>query len=127
VIRNFRDHAANERTFLAWVRTAIAVMAFEFLIERFDLMLKAAGMVSGAAATPAPEHELANIAGTSTIVLGTLLFVLATFRFLRTSTMIDSEEQRPVPGSRMDVVLGGLLSVMGIALLVYLSHLLTAA
>ena len=41
--------------------------------------------------------------------------------------MIDSEEQRAVPGSRMDVVLGGLLSVMGIALLVYLSHLLTAA
>jgi len=37
MIRNFREHAANERTFLAWVRTAIAVMAFGFLIERFDL------------------------------------------------------------------------------------------
>jgi putative membrane protein len=34
--------AANERTFLAWVRTAIAVMAFGFLIERFDLFLKVA-------------------------------------------------------------------------------------
>jgi putative membrane protein len=36
MIRNFSDHAANERTFLAWVRTAIAVMAFGFLVERFD-------------------------------------------------------------------------------------------
>ena len=40
MIRNFRDHAANERTFLTWVRTAIAVMAFGFLIERFNLLLK---------------------------------------------------------------------------------------
>lgn len=127
MIRNFRDHAANERTFLAWVRTAIAVMAFGFLIERFDLMLRAAGLVSGAAASRGREHEFANVAGMSTILVGTLLFVLATFRFLRTATMIDNEEQRPVPGSRLDIVLGGLLSVMGIALLVYLSHLYSVA
>ena len=127
MIRNFRDHAANERTFLAWVRTAIAVMAFGFLIERFDLMMRAAGLVSGAITSRGREHEVANIAGMSTILVGTLLFVLATFRFLRTAAMIDNEEQRAVPGSRMDVVLGGLLSVMGTALLVYLSLLLTAA
>jgi transposase-like protein len=30
MIRNFSDHSANERSFLAWVRTAIAVMAFAF-------------------------------------------------------------------------------------------------
>jgi putative membrane protein len=127
MIRNFRDHAANERTFLAWIRTAIAVMAFGFLIERFDLMLKAAGLAAGAAKPPAPERELANIAGISAIVVGTLLFVLATVRFLRNAAMIDNEEQLAVPGSRMDIVLGGLLSVMGISLLVYLSHLYTIA
>ena len=37
MIKRYSDHAANERTFLAWVRTAIAVMAFGFVIERFDL------------------------------------------------------------------------------------------
>src|SRR5882757_2869490 len=40
MIRNFSDHSANERTFLAWVRTAIAVMAFGFLVEKFDLFLE---------------------------------------------------------------------------------------
>jgi putative membrane protein len=40
MIKRYSDHAANERTFLAWVRTAIAVMAFGFLIERFDLFLR---------------------------------------------------------------------------------------
>jgi putative membrane protein len=34
VIKSFNDYAANERTFLAWVRTAIALMAFGFLLER---------------------------------------------------------------------------------------------
>jgi putative membrane protein len=38
-IRNFSDHAANERTFLAWDRTSIAITAFGFLVERFDLFL----------------------------------------------------------------------------------------
>ena len=122
MIRNFRDHSANERTFLAWIRTAIAVMAFGFVIERFDLMPEAAGFAAGAATPRAAEREFANIAGTSAIAVGTLLFVLATVRFLRNATMIDSDEERKIPGSRMDIVLGGLLSVMGIALLVYLSH-----
>ncbi|MEJ2362577.1 MAG: DUF202 domain-containing protein [Gammaproteobacteria bacterium] len=40
MIDNFRDHAANERTYLAWIRTAIALMAFGFVIEKFDLFLR---------------------------------------------------------------------------------------
>ena len=42
MIKNFSDHSANERTFLAWVRTAIAVMAFGFIVEKFDLFLEVA-------------------------------------------------------------------------------------
>jgi uncharacterized membrane protein YidH (DUF202 family) len=34
MITRYSDHAANERTFLAWVRTAIAMMAFGFVIGR---------------------------------------------------------------------------------------------
>jgi putative membrane protein len=39
MIRSYSDHAANERTFLAWVRTAIAVIAFGFVIEKFNLFV----------------------------------------------------------------------------------------
>ena len=39
MIRGYTDFAANERTFLAWVRTAIAVIALGFVIERFNLFL----------------------------------------------------------------------------------------
>jgi putative membrane protein len=37
MIERYTDHAANERTFLAWVRTSIAIMAFGLLVEKFDL------------------------------------------------------------------------------------------
>ena len=39
MIHGYTDHAANERTFLAWVRTAIAVIAFGFVIEKFNLFV----------------------------------------------------------------------------------------
>lgn len=122
MIRNFGDHAANERTFLAWIRTAIAVLAFGFVIERFDLVLVAAGLTRDAGTSPVQERALANIAGTFSIGLGTLMFVLATVRFLRNANLIDNEDQLSVPSSRVEIVLGGLLSVLGMAMLVYLSN-----
>jgi len=41
----FRDHAANERTLLAWIRTGIALMAFGFAIARFGLFLREVAQV----------------------------------------------------------------------------------
>ena len=65
MIERYSDHAANERTFLAWIRTAIAVMAFGFLVERFDLFLQIAGQTLARRAL-SPGGQLAgNIAGSA--------------------------------------------------------------
>lgn len=125
MIRNFRDHAANERTFLAWVRTAIAVMAFGFLIERFDLLMKAAGLASH---NPLPHsYNIGNVAGFLSIILGSTMFVLAIIHFARTARKIDSDDEYPGAGSKLDVALAGLLSMVGISCFVYISHALAAA
>ena len=57
MIQGYSDHAANERIFLAWVRTGIAVIAFGFVIERFNLFLLS--LLSAAALEPtrAPQHN----------------------------------------------------------------------
>jgi putative membrane protein len=124
MIRNFRDHAANERTFLAWVRTAIAVMAFGLLIERFDLLLKAAGPSSYA---PAPQgYNLGSIAGVSAIILGSAMFILAIIRFAKTARDIDSDDERLGAGSKFDVALASLMSLVGISSFLYMSHALAA-
>jgi putative membrane protein len=50
MIRGYSDHAANERTFLAWIRTGIAVIAFGFVVEKFNLFLRTlAGVSAGEA------------------------------------------------------------------------------
>jgi putative membrane protein len=33
------DHMANERTYLAWVRTGIAVIALGFVVAKFQLLI----------------------------------------------------------------------------------------
>ena len=124
MIERYSDHAANERTFLAWVRTSIAIMAFGFLVEKFDLFLEFASR-SLAARMPSVGGQLVgNIAGLLLIALGGAVMVLAIIRFRHTALDIDSAETRPGSGDRMDVILGILLVILGAALFVYLSYTL---
>ena len=75
MIRNFSDHSANERTFLAWVRTAIAVMAFGFLVEKFDLFLELTGPSLAGRTLSLPGQKFGNIAGLAFIILGTAMAI----------------------------------------------------
>lgn len=92
MIRGYSDHAANERTFLAWVRTAIAVMAFGFLVEKFDLFLEVAAPSLTGRTLSLPGQRFGNIAGLALIILGTAMVAVAAVRFLVTAKHIDSEE-----------------------------------
>ena len=122
MIRNFGDHSANERTFLAWVRTAIAVMAFGFLVEKFDLFLELAAPSLAGRMLSLPGQKFGNIAGLALIVLGTAMVAIAAIRFLITAKNIDSEEPHPGAGSRIDVALAVLLVLLGCSLFLYMSH-----
>jgi putative membrane protein len=122
MIRNFTDHSANERTFLAWVRTAIAIMAFGFLVERFDLFLELAVPSLANRSLSVPGQKFGNAAGLALIILGTAIIVMAAVRFFVTAKTIDSDAILPGPGSRFDMALAILLALLGCALFVYLSH-----
>jgi inner membrane protein YidH len=121
MIQHYTDHAANERTFLAWVRTAIAVMAFGFLIERFDIFLS---VMAGTQDRALPVHgqKFANVAALAFIAVGIGMVVVATFRFFKIAKEIDRDETVPSAGSLFDLVLAALLLLLGIALFFYLSR-----
>jgi putative membrane protein len=53
LIANYTDHSANERTFLAWIRTGLAVAAFGFFFGKLD--------VSADAADGATLHQLTEV------------------------------------------------------------------
>jgi len=121
-IKNFREHAANERTFLAWMRTAIAIMAFGFLVERFDLFLETvAPSLSGRVLSPL-GHKFGNVAGLALIAAGTIMVVLAVIRFIGNAKAIDSDEQVSSAGSKLDLALASLLILLGVSMFLYLSR-----
>jgi putative membrane protein len=127
MIKSYSDHAANERTFLAWVRTAIAVMAFGFLVEKFSLFLDVSDIHVTGKAAKMIEPRFSGVAGLALIVLGVFIVAVAGVRFIQTAKAIDDEALHPGPGSRFDVALAGLLFLLGCALLAYLAPSVIAA
>jgi putative membrane protein len=124
-IRNFTDHAANERTFLAWVRTAIALMGFGFVVERFDLFLRATPIVFAAAqVTSSHNLRLGELAGLALMAAGLAVLIVAIARFLATARLIDDPEVHKGPGARFDIALALLLFLVGAALFGYLAFTL---
>lgn len=124
-IRNFTDHAANERTFLAWVRSAIAVIAFGFVVERFDLFLSIMLPRDASAAIAVPRGLGGHFAGLTLIVAGMLMIAGAAYRFVRTAREIDAAEIYPGTGSRVDLALAAVLLLLCAGLILYLTHALS--
>ncbi len=122
MIERYSDHAANERTFLSWVRTAIAIMAFGFLVQKFDLFLRIAGQSLGARSEPTSGPIIGTVAGLLLIVLGAAMLVFAAIRFRKTTLDINAKELRAGPGDRLDVTLVMLLLALGAILFVYLVY-----
>jgi putative membrane protein len=122
MIERYSDHAANERTFLAWVRTAIAIMAFGFLVQKFDLFLRIASRSLDAPPPPAGRQIVGNIAGLVLIMLGGVVMALAAIRFNKTTRDIDAKEVRPGPGEWLDITLVTLLLLLGAILFLYLVY-----
>ncbi len=119
MIIRYSDHSANERTFLAWVRTSIAIMAFGFLIERFDLFLRLASPEL-AGRSDAAHSRVANAVGLMFLVVGMAMTAISALRFFRTAKQIDAEESVAASGVRFDLALATLLFLLGCSLLMYL-------
>jgi putative membrane protein len=122
MIERYSDHAANERTFLAWVRTAIAIMAFGFLVAKFDLFLRLQGVASAARTLPGSGGIVGDVAGLLLFVLGGAMMIVAVIRFRATARDIEAREMRPGPDERADFTLVALLGLLGVALFVYLAY-----
>jgi len=122
MVKHYNDHAANERTFLAWVRTSIAVMAFGFVIERFDLFLKYAAPAAAQLQIAPHGGVFADLAGLAFIVLGIAIIAIAGWRFVQTAKDIDREDEVATRGERFDLMLAGMLGLLGAALFLYLAH-----
>ena len=102
---DYRFTLANERTFLAWIRTALALIAGGVAVVQ----------LAPALSIPGVRHGL----GTALTVAGGVLAVLAVRRWRDVqAAMIAGAD---LPRSRMPVLLGGAIVVLTIALIVVVS------
>ncbi len=124
MIEHYTDHAANERTYLAWVRTALAFMAFGLLVERFDLFIRSMPNLAQSAQALG-SSAYARTAGLALILLGVLVLGVSSHRYLTFKQLISSDETRDFHSSRTDLVLVVIVAVIGVLMTAYVaSHAL---
>ena len=80
---NIRDHLANERTYLAWIRTSIGVMGFGFVVVKFSLFARE---ISKALDVKTSAHATgySHTIGTSLVALGALIILFSYLRYIET-------------------------------------------
>jgi len=120
MIEHFNDHAANERTYLAYLRTGLALMGFGFVIERFDLFVRDWASSQSVAA---PAWLLSSeVAGFLMLFAGVFVLALSTYRYLRFKKRISSEEIFEFGSSRGGWILIGVLGSTGVLICLYLAR-----
>ena len=108
------DHLANERTFLAWIRTSIALMGFGFVIVKFALFIRQLSVALDAQ-MPHQSKGYSAIIGVTMVALGAVMAVLAYFRYRKVEKQLNSNSYAP---SQWLLALMALSIVAGAVLLV---------
>lgn len=115
-----RDHLANERTFLAWLRTGITIIALGFVVAKFGILLRE--IRGGAAASNVPEltARLGAVVGVALVIAGILTILFAMIRFLRIRDDLEHSVVRfsPLLDIVTAVMVGGIAVVMAIYLVI---------
>lgn len=112
-----REHLANERTLLAWVRTSIALMGLGFVVARFGLFLREIAAQGGRTVVPGSRYS--GPIGIVLVVAGVLTTIVSTVRFFRARAQIEAGRFAPEAFAEVAVIAITLLA--GAALIAYLA------
>ena len=106
-----REHQANERTFLAWLRTSLALIGFGFAIARFNLFLRQfQATITQQEVSSHPFFNSENL-GLSLVVVGIATIALAAWRYDRIFWQIERGDYRP---NRLLVwIMTGVVMILG--------------
>jgi len=124
-IPNRSDHMANERTFLAWIRTIIGIMAFGFVVEKFALFIrKFSYFVDKAVPLEAPpaHFEYSSVFGIVLVAMGAFMGLLVFVRYKKVEREINENTYQPSLLLDILVTLG--IIIIGIFLIFYMMHAL---
>jgi putative membrane protein len=111
------DHLANERTFLAWIRTSISIIVFGFVVAKFGITLREFLRVQGNAAQ---ESGVSLIIGVGFMSMGIFMALAAWFRYQSTMRQLEAGDFKPA--GAIVTVLAVVAAVFGVILAAYLVY-----
>jgi len=111
------DHLANERTFLAWIRTSIALMGFGFVIVKFALFIKQISLALGEKVAVQSKGYSAMI-GVLMVALGAVMATLAYFRYRNIQKQLNNNAY--FPSTWLSVLVTMSIVISSILLILYL-------
>lgn len=120
---NRRVHMANERTFLAWIRTSIGIMAFGFVVQRFALFTRQMALLLGQQnihPQTLPSPVWSSVMGTFLVALGAAISGLAFLRYQKVKKQIDEDSFHQ--SSTLNAWLTLAVMGTGILLVIYLLY-----
>jgi putative membrane protein len=115
---DLRDYLAEERTFLAWIRTGLTLMGFGFVVARFGLFLQMMQITRGGPATQA--HGFSPWIGTAFIAVGVAVNLLSIRRHLRQIDGLNRGQVITRGASQLAIILALFLVLGGVAMVIYL-------
>jgi putative membrane protein len=116
-----RIYMAAERTFLAWIRTGIALMGFGFVVARFGLFLRELTIAGTQQQLPSTGFSLPI--GIGLIAFGIIVNIVSVIRHRRYIDAIDRNNFRSAFGSTFAIWVALLLALVGLSMALYLASL----
>ena len=114
-----RDHLANERTYLAWLRSGVALLGLGFVAARLRIDLGEVGVPP-----PPPGLLRGAVVGLGFAVFGIATIIFGTWRYQAVRRMIQRAEFTPM-GMGLVAFSAGALVVAAIVILYLLERLMT--
>lgn len=115
---DLRDYLAAERTFLAWIRTGVALMGFGFVVARFGLILQEMQITEHPSADP--PYGFSLWFGTTLIVVGVIVNLLSAWHHSRLNRELDRGQPGHSRPLIQTVIIALFLALLGLAMAVYL-------
>ena len=111
------DYLANERTFLAWIRTSIAVTGLGFVVAKFSVWLRelAAGIDPGSPIRPAGASLPLGVA---MMAFGSVIPILALIHFRAVNRAIARRDLKA--DDRLVIAVGILVALLGALMIAYM-------
>src|SRR5579864_5786346 len=111
------DHLANERTFLAWIRTSVGLMGFGFVVVKFSIFVRQISIALDRTLS-APSHGYSSVMGVGLVAFGAIIGILSFFRYRRIEKQISHPDYKP-SGILINLLAAAIL-IIGIFLVIYL-------